>query len=140
MATRKRIFSELDRKALLRALGEARRACIAAQTATPIGGPEHKAAGGVMDAIDDAAEVLTGSRDAFWGRAHGGKDDGVQRARPGEFTPEERALVLEMLVAEMYVSSEGTVDQEALLGPVADRIIAALSTPDRSTRSDGHDG
>ncbi|KAA2235253.1 hypothetical protein [Salinarimonas soli] len=77
MATRKRIFSELDRKALLRALGDARRACIAAQTAAPISGPEHRAANNVVGAIDDAAEVLTGSREAFWGRAHGGKDDRV---------------------------------------------------------------
>jgi hypothetical protein len=42
-------------------------------------------------------------------------------------TPEERALVLEVLVDELYVSAEGMSDQEALPGPVADRVIGALA-------------
>ena len=126
MVQRKRLFTELDRKALLRALGDARRACIQAQIAAPIGGPEFKAADGVINTIDDAAFVLTGSREAYWARAHGTADDGTPLIGPGDFTRHDRAQVLQVLVDEMYLSAEGASDQEALLGPVADRIIGVL--------------
>jgi hypothetical protein len=51
----RRLFTELEARALLRSLGEARRACRQAMASAPIGGDAYKAAGGVMDAINQAA-------------------------------------------------------------------------------------
>ena len=71
-----RHFSELEACALLLALGDARRACRQAMASALIGGDAYKAAGGVMDAIDAAAEILTGASDAFLPRLPGGSGDG----------------------------------------------------------------
>jgi hypothetical protein len=56
----KRILSDMDRDALLAAIGACRNACIRATTAAPIGEPIYVAAGNLQRAIDDLAEVLTG--------------------------------------------------------------------------------
>ncbi|MDF3063151.1 MAG: hypothetical protein K0S06_3260, partial [Microvirga sp.] len=48
--------------ALLDAIGACRRACIAASSAAPIGGPIYRAANRLMEEIDLVAEVLTGNR------------------------------------------------------------------------------
>jgi hypothetical protein len=82
-----RHFSELEACALLRALGDARRACRQAMASALIGGDAYKAAGGVMDAIDAAAEILTGASDAFLPRLPGGSGDGPPNPEPGEVSP-----------------------------------------------------
>jgi hypothetical protein len=61
----KRIFSDMDRDALLAAIGACRSACIRATTAAPIGEPIYVAVGNLQRAIDDIAEVLTGDRTHF---------------------------------------------------------------------------
>jgi hypothetical protein len=52
--------------ALLDAIGACRRACIAASSAAPIGGPIYRAANRLMEEIDLVAEVLTGNRRHLW--------------------------------------------------------------------------
>src|SRR4051794_3177192 len=66
-----RHFSENDSDRLLAAIGECRRACIAANTKAPIGGPVYRAGARLMEEIDLVAEVLTGDRRHFWMRPHG---------------------------------------------------------------------
>ena len=66
----RRHFDDMDRKALLDALETARRACVQANRKTPIQGEVYLAAEKVMDAIDDAALVLTGRRDHFCLQRH----------------------------------------------------------------------
>jgi hypothetical protein len=66
-----RHFSENDSSALLAAIGECRRACVAANSKAPVGGPIYRAAARLMDEIDLVAEVLTGDRRHFWLRPHG---------------------------------------------------------------------
>ena len=61
-----RHFDDVDKKALLDALEVARRACVQANRKTPIRGEVYLASEKVMEAIDDAALVLTGQRDHFW--------------------------------------------------------------------------
>jgi hypothetical protein len=61
----KRIFSDMDRDALLAAIGACRDACIRAATAAPIGEPVYVAVGNLRHAIDDVAEILTGDRTHF---------------------------------------------------------------------------
>ena len=67
----KRHFSENDSAALLAAVSECRRACIAAQTNATIGGPIYRAVSRLMDEIDLVAEALTGDRRHLWLRPHG---------------------------------------------------------------------
>jgi hypothetical protein len=67
----RRHFSENDSDRLLAAIGECRRACIAANTKAPIGGPIYRAASRLMEEIDLVAAVLTGDRRHFWLRPHG---------------------------------------------------------------------
>jgi hypothetical protein len=66
-----RHFSENDSAALLTAIGECRRACVAANSKAPVAGPIYRAAARLMDEIDLVAEVLTGDRRHFWLRPHG---------------------------------------------------------------------
>jgi hypothetical protein len=66
----RRHFDDMDRKALLDALEVARRACVQANRKTPIRGKVYLASEKVIDAIDDAALVLTGRRDYFWLKGH----------------------------------------------------------------------
>ena len=66
----RRHFDDVDRKALLDALEAARRACVQASRKTLIRGEVYLASEKVMDAIDDAALVLTGRRDHFWLKNH----------------------------------------------------------------------
>ena len=47
----------------LEAMRDARLALVKVRTAYPINGPEYKAAGEAMRAIDDLAELLTGRQD-----------------------------------------------------------------------------
>jgi hypothetical protein len=65
-----RVFGVTQQKALLDAIGACRQACAQAITAAPIGGPAYVAAGRLMEAIDDVAEVLTGDRRLFHGKPH----------------------------------------------------------------------
>jgi hypothetical protein len=57
-------FGPNDVDALLDAIGACRRACIAASSAAPIGGPIYRAVNRLMEAID--LVVLTGNRRHFW--------------------------------------------------------------------------
>ncbi len=66
----RRHFDEADAKVLLEALEAARRACVQAGRKAPIRGDVYLTAEKVIDAIDDAALVLTGRRDHFWLREH----------------------------------------------------------------------
>ena len=62
----RRHFSANDSAILLAAIGECRRACIAANTKAPIGGPIYRAATRLLNEIDLMAEALTGDRRHFW--------------------------------------------------------------------------
>lgn len=62
---RQRYFGDVEKQALLQAIGECRAACIKAQTAAPINEPIYRATDVLMDAIDSLAEVLTGDREHF---------------------------------------------------------------------------
>ena len=66
----RRYFGPNDAGALLEAIGACRRACVAASTVAPIGGPIYRAANRLMEAIDLVAEVLTGNRRNFWLKPH----------------------------------------------------------------------
>jgi hypothetical protein len=66
----RRYFGPNDADALLDAIGACRRACIAASSAAPIGGPIYRAANRLMEEIDLVAEVLTGNRRHFWLKPH----------------------------------------------------------------------
>jgi hypothetical protein len=61
----RRHFDDMDREALLDALEVARRACVQANRKTAIPGEVYISVEKVMDAIDDAALILTGRRDHF---------------------------------------------------------------------------
>jgi hypothetical protein len=63
---RRRIFTLMDEHELLEAIGECRRACLAAKTKADIHHPVYDACSGLMAAIDDVAAVLTGDRGYFW--------------------------------------------------------------------------
>ncbi len=62
----RRHFDDVDKKALLDVLEIARPACIQANRKTPIRGEVYLTAERALNAIDDAALVLTGRRDHFW--------------------------------------------------------------------------
>jgi hypothetical protein len=66
----RRYFGRNDVAALVDAIGAFRRACIAASSAAPIGGPIYRAANQLMEEIDLVAEVLTGDRRHFWLKPH----------------------------------------------------------------------
>ncbi len=136
MAPRKRLFTELDRKALLRALGALRDACVAASKAAPIQGPEYRAVGRVVEAVHDAAELLTGRRDAFQSAGFERLGEGRVVVRPGEFTADDRALVMDVLAAELVTSPDTPEVREEMHGPIADRIIAALEGKDQGDRQE----
>jgi hypothetical protein len=65
-----RVFGPAQQEALLDAVRACRHACVRAVAAAPIGGPVYVAAGRLMEAIDDLAEVLTGDRRHFHGKPH----------------------------------------------------------------------
>ena len=62
----RRHFDETDAKVLLGALEAARRTRVQAGSKAPIWGDVYVAAEKVIDAIDDAALVLTWRQDHFW--------------------------------------------------------------------------
>ncbi len=66
----KRSFSEGDRRALLDAMEQCRKACVQTRTVAPIGGDVYQGAGELMRAVDEMAEVLTGDRTHFHGKSH----------------------------------------------------------------------
>jgi hypothetical protein len=66
-----RHFGDGEAAVLLDAIRACRSACRQAQAQAPIGSPVYVEAGRLMDAIDGVAEVLTGRRDALWGRVAG---------------------------------------------------------------------
>jgi hypothetical protein len=49
---------------------------VKASAKAPIHDAIYDALSGLMAAIDDTAAVLTGDRQHFWVRSHGGPDDG----------------------------------------------------------------
>lgn len=69
---RRRHFYESDAAALLPAVGACRDACIEALRKAPPTDEIAKRTGALTDAIDDVVEVLTGSREHFWLKPHGG--------------------------------------------------------------------
>lgn len=66
-----RHFGDGEAAALLDAICDCRSACRQAQAQAPIGSPVYVGAGRLMNAVDSMAEVLTGRRDALWGRVAG---------------------------------------------------------------------
>jgi len=58
------------RKCFWKALEASHRACIQAGRKAPIPGDVYMATEKFIDAIDDAARVLTGRRDHFWLKSH----------------------------------------------------------------------
>ncbi len=70
MARRSRHFDSIDVQPLLEALEVARRGCVQAGRKAPIQGEVYQSVQKVMDAIDEAALVLTGKRDHFWLQPH----------------------------------------------------------------------
>jgi hypothetical protein len=62
----RRQFSANDSAILLAAIGECRRACIAANSKAPIGDPIYRASTRLIEEIDLMAEALTGDRRHFW--------------------------------------------------------------------------
>ena len=66
----RRYFGPNDADALLDAIGACRRACVAASSVAPIGGPIYRAANRLREEIDLVAEVLTGDRRYFWLKPH----------------------------------------------------------------------
>ena len=69
---RRRQFLESDNAALLRAIGACRDACIEALRRAPPTDEIAKRTRALTDAIDDVVEVLTGNREHFWLKPHGG--------------------------------------------------------------------
>jgi hypothetical protein len=72
----KRIFTDVDSRDLLKAIGECRAACIVASSKAPITGDVYQRCTGLIQAIDDVAEVLTGDRQHFWLRPHSAPPSG----------------------------------------------------------------
>ncbi len=67
----KRLLVELiDARLFLALLEQCRRECTHLNTKTEIHSPAYRSSTALMDAIDHCAEVLTGSRDFFHGKAH----------------------------------------------------------------------
>jgi hypothetical protein len=65
----------VDRPRLLAALGACRSALIDASTKMKIGGPLYYSASPVIAAIDGLALLLSGERDYFHLKGHGGHED-----------------------------------------------------------------
>lgn len=66
MARRSQIMSHECKGRLLAAMKETRRRSEAACAETRIGSPQYRALEALHKAIDDAAEALTGDREALW--------------------------------------------------------------------------
>ncbi|WP_149822206.1 hypothetical protein [Salinarimonas soli] len=95
-----------------------------------IGGDAYKAAGSVMDAIDKAAEILTGEPGAFLPRPHGGAKDGTPNPTPGETSAVLQAAIFDVLRAELYVSYVDGEGQDDHLQELAAKVTAAaLAVP-----------
>jgi hypothetical protein len=62
---RKRYFSEIDKTALLEAIGECRKACIGARALAPVNGDVCRGVDGVNQAIDQLAGLLTDDPEYF---------------------------------------------------------------------------
>jgi hypothetical protein len=85
-----------------------------------------------MDAIDKAAEVLTGEPNAFLPRPHGSGRDGTANPEPGEVSPALQAAIYDVLRAELYVSYVGGEGQDDHLQDLAAKVTAAaLGVPRR---------
>jgi hypothetical protein len=72
VSRRRRHFFESDGAALLAAIGACRNACIEALRKAPPTDEIAQRTRALTGAIDDVAEILTGSRDHFWLKPHGG--------------------------------------------------------------------
>ena len=77
-----------------------------------------------MDAIDMAAEILTGAPDAFF-RLPGGSGDGTPNPDPEEVSPALQAAIFDVLRAELYVSYVGGEGQDDHLQDLAAKVTAA---------------
>jgi hypothetical protein len=71
MVNRRRILSDHTSQHALEVAKQCRAACVAICAEAPIGGRAYVAAGRVMDAIDELAEVFTGDRRHFHLKPHG---------------------------------------------------------------------
>jgi hypothetical protein len=69
---RRRRFLESDVAALLSAIGACRDACIEALRRAPPTDEIARRTRALNEAIDDVVEVLTGNRQHFWLKPHGG--------------------------------------------------------------------
>jgi hypothetical protein len=92
----------------------------------PIKGDAYKAASAVMDAIDKAAEALTGEPNAFLPRPHGTDNDGTPNPEPGEASPALQAAIYDVLRAELYVSYVGGEEQDDHIQDFAAKVTAAV--------------
>ena len=62
----RRYFGDLEKQALLTAIGVCRKACIQACSKAPINEPIYRTCTLVTERIDELAEVLTGDKTYFW--------------------------------------------------------------------------
>lgn len=71
MAKNQRRFGDLEKAALLKAIGECRKASIIAADAALFDRKDVKqSCGELQKVIDDLAGKLTGNPEYFWGKAH----------------------------------------------------------------------
>ncbi len=87
MVNKTRRFDSTDAQQLLEAIDVARHACVQAGHKAPIRGEVYQTVQKVMDAIDEAAFVLTGKRDHFWLKPHSAPSY-TSRATPGNCSGE----------------------------------------------------
>jgi hypothetical protein len=72
MVNRRRFLDPGTAEAALKAAGECRARCVQVLTQAPIGEPAYLAARGILEAVDNLAEVLTGDRRHFHTKPHVG--------------------------------------------------------------------
>lgn len=72
VSRRRRQFLESDTAALMTAIGTCRLACIAALRQAPPNDLIAERTRKLMNAINGVAEALTGDREHFWLKPHGG--------------------------------------------------------------------
>ena len=71
MVRTKRYLGEIDRQALLIALGTCRASLVQVLAKAPIHAEEYRAVARLCDQIDDLVLVVTGDRERLWARPPG---------------------------------------------------------------------
>ena len=69
-AKQKRIFTDMDARMFLSAIGACRVACIDVHRRAAPTSDVYRRASDLLDTIDDVAELLTGDRQHFWLKPH----------------------------------------------------------------------